>query len=154
VQNLPQGLKYAAIQHSLDHMKAQFDRHEGLANRIEQIHENYKKEIYEILASKATEYSKFYEKRNEIASTMLPRFTANPEGEKLEREFRKTRKSEADEFFKSLSINVNDIKSIRKKYSEEFRSLSEKVRKVEQSSDEQKIPSDAEVDSNSNPEDL
>jgi hypothetical protein len=86
---------------------------------------------------------------------LLPQFTATPEGEKLQREFMKTRLSEADEFFKNLGINVNDIKSIRKKYSEEFRSLSEKVRKLEKSSDEHKINSAGTVvDSNSNPEGL
>jgi uncharacterized protein YdcH (DUF465 family) len=144
VQEIPQDLKYAAIQHSLDHMKAQFARHEELANRIKRMEENYKREIYELLGSKAAEFSKFYEKRNEVARTMRPKFTFTPEGEKMEREFKKTRLAEADEFFKNLGINVNDIKSIRKKYSEVFGSLTEIFIKLEESSDEDKTKSNPE----------
>lgn len=129
-QDIPQDLKYAALQHQIDHMKAQFSKNEEVARGLEQIQENYNKELYAFLGSKAAEYFKFYEKRDEVARTMLPQFTTTPEGEKIKREFKKTRLAEADEFFKKLDINVNDIKSIRKKYSEEFISLSQKVRKL------------------------
>lgn len=131
VQDIPQDLKYAAIQHQIDHMKKQFSQNEEVARGLEKIRENYEKEIYKLLGSKETEFTKFYERRNEAARAATPRFTATPEGEKMEREFEKTRLAEADEFFKNLGINVNDIKSIRKKYSEEFISLTKKVRKLE-----------------------
>jgi hypothetical protein len=130
VQDIPQDLKYAAIQHQIDHMKAQFAKNEEVARGLDQIRENYEKEINKLLGPKATEYSKFYEKRNEAARAAAPRFTATPEGEKAEREFKKTRLAEGDEFFKNLGIDVNDIKSIRKKYSEESISLTKKVRKL------------------------
>jgi len=129
-QDIPQELKYAAIQYQIDHMKAQFAQNEEAVRGQEQIRENYEKEINKLLGPMATEYSKFYEKRNEAARVAASRFTATPEGEKAEREFRKTRLAEGEEFFKNLGIDVNDIKSIRKKYSEESISLTKKVRKL------------------------
>jgi len=45
VQEIPQDFKYAAIQHSLDHMKAKFAQNEQLANRIRQLRENYKRDF-------------------------------------------------------------------------------------------------------------
>ena len=135
-QDIPQDLKYAAIQHQLDHMKAQYAQNEEVARGLEKIRENYEKEIYKLLGSKSTEYTKFYEKRNEAARAAAPSFTATPEGEKMERDFNKTRLAEADAFFKNLGINVYDIKSIKRKYAEEFISLTKKVRKLEKSKPE------------------
>jgi hypothetical protein len=122
---------------------------EELLNRLKQIQEKYTSEIYEFLGPKSEEYKTFYEKGSEVARTMRPKFTATPEGEKIKREFMKKRRAETDEFFKNLGINVNDIRLIRKKYSEEFRLLIEKVRKL----NEKKIHSaGVVVNSNSNPE--
>jgi hypothetical protein len=149
-RNIPRDLKYAAIQYTLDDMKASFAKEEELLNRLKQIQEEYKREIYEFLGSKAKEYSNFYEKRDEVARTMQHQFTATLEGQKIQREFRKKRLAEANEFIKNLGINVNDVKSIRNKYHEEFRLVIEKATKVK----ERKTPSDVIVDSNSNQEGL
>ena len=149
-REIPQDLKYAAIQHSLDQIKAQYAVDKELANHVEQVHENYKKEISEFLGSKATNYFDFYEKRAETARRMRPRFTATPEGDRIKREFLKSRLAEANEFFKNLGVNVDDIKSIRKKYSEEFRLFIDKRRNA----NAKEIHSKGNVDLNSNPEGL
>lgn len=124
-QDIPRDLKYAAIQSRLDYMKARDAEDEEFLTRMKQIEEGNTREIYEFLGSKYKEFKSFYEKRREAATRFQPKFTTT-EGVKSEIEFKKTRLTEANEFFKNLGINVNDLKSIRKKYQEEFRLLIEK----------------------------
>jgi hypothetical protein len=121
--DIPQDFKYAAIQYELDHIKAQFEKNEELSNRVKRILDNYTSKIYESLGSKKDEFLEFYKKKREVARTMRPQFTATPEGEKIEKEFYQKRFAEGNEFMKNLGTKVNDIKSIREKYQEEFGSV-------------------------------
>jgi hypothetical protein len=135
-QSIPRHLEYAAIQSSLDDMKARDAKNEELFNRIKQIQQEYTREINEFLGSKAKDYRNFYEKRREAVRSMQPKFTATPEGVKAEIEFEKRRLTEADEFIKNLDINTNDLKSIRIKYQQEFSQVIEKTTEFTESKKE------------------
>jgi hypothetical protein len=129
-RDIPQDLQNAGIQFSIDHIRANFEKDKELFNLLEQIQKKCTSEINELLGSKAKDYMIFHEKRREVASNIRPLFTATPEGRKFKSEFKKRRLAEADEFIKNLGINLNDFKSIRKKYQEEARSVIEKARMV------------------------
>jgi hypothetical protein len=130
-QNIPRDLQNAAIQYSIDHIRANFEKDKELFNLLEQIQKKCTSEINELLGSKAKDYMMFHEKRREVASNIRPLFSATPEGQKIKSQFKKRRLAEADEFIKNLGINLNDFKSIRKKYQEEARSVIQKARMVE-----------------------
>ena len=135
-QIIPRELEIAVMQSWLDYMKAQHANDEELLNRLEHIREEYKKELYEFLGPKSKEYETFYEKRREEVKSMRSQFTRTNEGLKNESEFRKKRLAEIDEFIRNLGINVNDLKSIRKKYNEEFRVAIEKSEELTNSQGE------------------
>jgi hypothetical protein len=128
---IPLNLQHAAMQHTIDQTKANFDKNKELSNLLKEIGEKRTKEINGLLGSKAMEYREFLEKNKEIARTMQPLFTATPEGRKIKRQFQKTRVDESTKFIRSLGINVNDFKSIISKYQEESKSIIEKTRAVE-----------------------
>jgi hypothetical protein len=128
---LPLKAQHAAIQHSIDQAKANFDKNKELSNLLEGIREKCTKEINSLLGSKAKEYREFLEKSREIAKTMQPLFTATPEGREIKSQFQKTSLYEANKFMKNLGINVNDFKSILSKYQEESKSIIEETRTLE-----------------------
>lgn len=119
-QNIPRDLKYAAIQSTLDYMKARDAKNEELLKRLKQIEEEYTRELHDFLGPKSNEYKAFYEKRVQAAKNMQAQFKATTEGVKSEFEFEKKMLSEANEFIKNLGINAEDLKSIRKKYQEQL----------------------------------
>ena len=86
-----------------------------------------------MLGSKAKEYGEFHEKSREIARTMQPLFTATPEGTTVKSQFQKTQLYEANNFVRSLGIDLKDVKSILSKYQEESKSIIENARTVERS---------------------
>jgi hypothetical protein len=130
---LPLKLQHAAIQHSIDQTKANFEKNKELSNLLEEIREKCTNEINALLGSKAKEYGEFHEKSREIARTVQPLFTATPEGSKVKSQFQKTQLYEANKFVRSLGIDLKDVKSILSKYQEESKSIIEKARTVERS---------------------
>jgi hypothetical protein len=127
-QVIPPDLISAGIQYSIDDIKANFEKNKKLSDLLDQIREKCIREVYESIGSKSNEYMMFRQKAREIARTMRPLFTATPEGRRVERQFHKMRLAEANEFIKGLGINLNDVKSILRKYREESRSVIEKTR--------------------------
>jgi len=128
---LPLKVQQAAIQHSIDQAKVNFEKNKELSNLLEEIGEKRAKEINQLLGSKIKEYREFLEKRREIARTMQPLLTATPEGRKIKSQFQRTGLDESNKLIKSLGINVNDFKSIISKYQKESRSIIEKTRAIE-----------------------
>lgn len=142
---MPLKLQHAAMQNSIDHTRANFEKNKELSNHLEEIRGKCKKEINGLLGSEAKEYREFHEKRREIARTMQPLFSSTPEGQKIKSQFQKTRLYEANKFMKSLGINTNDFKSILSKYQQESKSIIDKARSVEGSLKLEVAPIPAEV---------
>lgn len=128
---VPLRVQHAAIEHSIDQTRANFEKNKELSNLLEEVREKCTKEISALLGSKAKEYREFHGRSREIATTMQPLFTATPEGMAVKSQFHKTRLYEANKFIRSLGINVNDFKSILSKYQEESKSIIEKTRTLE-----------------------
>jgi hypothetical protein len=142
---VPLKLQHTAMQSSIDHTRANFEKNKELSILLEEIKEKCAKEVNALLGSKAKEYREFSEKRRQIARTMQPLFTATLEGRKIKSQFQKTRLDESNRFIKSLGINVNDFKSILSRYQIESRAIIEKSRAVESSMELNVSPIPAEV---------
>jgi hypothetical protein len=123
---IPRDLRLIAAENSLNGDKAAFARCKELSNSLNQLREQYVKEILAMIGSKADEYLKFKLKLRDRARDMRSLYTPTPEGEKMKDAFKRKSLAEAREFIKTLGINLDGLISIRKNYQTQARLADEK----------------------------
>lgn len=126
-QEIPSDLRLQAMEDSIEREKAVLSTEKELTNALNQIREDYKKELRDALGSNANKYLAFHQKTKDRIRDMRSFYTPSPEGEKIRVEFQKRSLTEARGFINSLGINSTNIENIQKKYIAQSRSAVQKA---------------------------
>jgi hypothetical protein len=126
-QYLHSDAQFAAYGSSIARDKSILARNKELSNALHRIHENYMKEMKNILGSKFNEYKSLRQKIRDRALSIRPLLIATPEGEKVRKEFQRISSSETRKFINSLGMGSENVKAIQKKYRAEATAAVEKT---------------------------
>ena len=129
---IPQDIKYAAADASIERHKEILAIDKELSTTLSLLKNESQEKILSIIGPETEKYLEYHGKMKERIIDMQPVFTPTPEGDKIEKEFKRNSVAEARQFVESLKIDVNEIKSIQKEYIAKVQEAVDKAMKVQE----------------------
>lgn len=129
-QNAPRDLQFSPIESSIEKYKAFLESNKDLSNALNEIRENCRKEVHDLLGSKVNEYLTFRQKIRDRGRDIHSVYRPTPEGEKIRSESMRKLSAEACEFINNLGVDSNNVKNVQKKYLAQSQSAIEKTMKI------------------------
>src|SRR5688572_14949487 len=111
-QKVPPDPLLAATESSVEKNKAVLASNKELSNALNEIRENYIKELHDLLGSKVNEYLAFRQKIRERIRDIRSVYRPTPEGEKIRSESERRLSAEAREFVNSLGVDPSNVKNV------------------------------------------